>query len=400
MEKLNIFFNRIRELTFFQRLFGWGKTRSLSYEAFSEFKELVRQLEVQRDQWNALNNEKIKLQAEIEGQQVRLNQLEKNLIEKEHQADRLSKNIEEQNRLITDLNRKVTRFETEEAGRTMEYQRNVSALNQAKEEANKEKTKLYEDRLKEKEENFERMKRTWSEHQTSVQQKIKLICEQHTIHYVEKVPFRGDPDNTIEICGEYIIFDAKSPANDDLSNFPKYIRTQTESVKKYSSQENVKKDIFLVIPSNTVDSIGQFSYNMGAYNVFVITKDALEPVILSLKKIEEYEFADSLSPEERDNICRIIGRFAHTTKRRIQIDQFFAGEFLELLSRCRNDLPEPILQQVIEFEKAEKLNPPSDKRAKQLLTRDLQEKKENINAEARMRNIEIPENFDDVKKLD
>ena len=47
----------------------------------------------------------------------------------------------------------------------------------------------------------------------------------------------------------------------------------------------------------------------------------------------EYEFAEKLSPEERDNICRIIGKFAHTTKRRIQIDQFFANEFLDTLSK-------------------------------------------------------------------
>ena len=77
---------------------------------------------------------------------------------------------------------------------------------------------------------------------------------------------------------------------------------------------------------------------MGDYNVFVITIDSLEPIILSLKKIEEYEFAEQLSPEERDNICRIIGKFAHTTKRKIQVDQFFTNQFIELLVKCKNDL--------------------------------------------------------------
>ena len=74
------------------------------------------------------------------------------------------------------------------------------------------------------------------------------------------------------------------------------------------------KDLFLVIPSNTLSVVNQYTYNIGDYNVYIITKDSLEPIILSLKKIEEYEFADKLSPEERDNICRIIGKFAHTTK--------------------------------------------------------------------------------------
>ncbi|MEP7317534.1 MAG: hypothetical protein ABI921_02300, partial [Panacibacter sp.] len=105
------------------------------------------------------------------------------------------------------------------------------------------------------------------------------------------------------------------------------------------------------------------------------------------------------SPEERDNICRVIGKFAHTTKRKIQIDQFFAAEFLEILVRCKNDLPEDILKQVIEYEKAEKLNPPSERKSKQILTKELQDKHALINAEAGIRDVVIPINFEDIKNL-
>ena len=149
----------------------------------------------------------------------------------------------------------------------------------------------------------------------------------------------------------------------------------------------MKKDLFLFIPSNTLHVINQFTYNIGDYNVYIITKDALEPIILSLKKIEEYEFADKLSPEERDNVCRIIGKFAHTTKRRIQIDQFFAEEFLDTLNKAGTQLPRDILESVIQFENAEKLNPPMEKRKKQILTKDLKDKSEEIKKEIELRNI-------------
>jgi len=139
---------------------------------------------------------------------------------------------------------------------------------------------------------------------------------------------------------------------------------------------------------------------MGDYNVFVITKDSLEPIILSLKKIEDYEFADKLSPEDRDNICRVIGKFTHTTKRKIQIDQFFANQFIELLVKSGNELPEDILQSVVEYEKAEKLNPPTEKRKKEIATKELKEKNELIKAEAHIREIDIPESFDDIKKME
>ena len=90
--------------------------------------------------------------------------------------------------------------------------------------------------------------------------------------------------------------------------------------------------------------------------------------------------------KERDNICRIIGKFAHTTKRRIQIDQFFAEEFLETLQKAKQ-LPKEILESVIQFENAEKLNPPMEKRKKQILTKDLKEKSEEIQKEIELRDI-------------
>src|SRR6185503_11454978 len=104
-------------------------------------------------------------------------------------------------------------------------------------------------------------------------------------------------------------------------------------------------------------------------------------------KIEEYEFVNQLSPEERENVCRLIGKFAHMTKRRIQIDQFFAWEFLEILTRCKSDLPKEILDKVIEFEKSEKLNPPQEKRSKQILTKELEDDNGKIRKEVEAKGI-------------
>lgn len=175
---------------------------------------------------------------------------------------------------------------------------------------------------------------------------------------------------------------------------------QTESVKKYIKEDNVKKDIFLVIPSNTVDVIAPCLYNMGDYNVYVVTLDALEPIILSLKKLEEYEFVEQLTPEERENICRVIGKFAHMTKRRIQIDQFFGRQFLEILTRCESDLPRDVLEKVVEYEKSEKLNPPVDKRAKLISSEELEVDSQRIRKEAEAKAIAFPASIqEDIKSL-
>ena len=281
-------------------------------------------------------------------------------------------------------------YQKAEEGRQKEVSKSIASALTLQESLEAEKSRLNDERVQEKEDLLKKMKLKWSDHEKDVQTHLQLICRNNVITYVSQEDFphpRNKPDSSIEIMDQLIVFDAKSPANDDLSNFPKYIKNQTENLKKYAKHDNVKNDLFLVIPSNTLDVIDQFHYNIGDYNVYVISKDALEPVVLSLKKIEEYEFADKLSPEERDNVCRIIGKFAHTTKRRIQVDEFFAREFLDTLSKAGSQLPRDILENVIKFENAEKLNPPMEKRNKKILTKDLKEQVDKLEKEMEMREI-------------
>lgn len=400
MEKLTLFFNRIKEITLWQRIFSWGALRKLSYEAYEQYRDLDKSLGERQRELEQLRNDITRLNAEKLGLERKVIDMEKFTIQKDVNFAALNQRLEDLSKELNTATNRISKYESVEEKRNEDYGKKIAQLNQVKTDLDNERNRLNDERLREKEESFERMKRQWNEHETMVEQRIKQICSAHIITYVDKVPFRGNPDNAIEVCNEFIIFDAKSPANDDLSNFPRYIKTQTDNVKKYANQNAVRKDVFLVIPSNTIEVIGQLTYNMGDYTVYVITIDALEPIILSLKKIEEYEFAEQLSPEDRDNICRVIGKFAHTTKRKIQIDQFFANQFIELLVRCKNDLPEEILKTVVDFEKAEKLNPPTERRSKQILTQELQDRNDAINAEAQFRNIDIPDSFEEIKRLE
>jgi len=281
-------------------------------------------------------------------------------------------------------------YQKAEEGRQKEVSKSIASALTLQESLEAEKSRLNDERVQEKEDALKKMKLKWSDHEKDVQNHLQLICRNNVITYVSQEDFphpRNKPDSSIEIMDQLIVFDAKSPANDDLSNFPKYIKNQTENLKKYAKHDNVKNDLFLVIPSNTLEVIDQFHYNIGDYNVYIISKDALEPVVLSLKKIEEYEFADKLSPEDRDNVCRIIGKFAHTTKRRIQVDEFFAREFLDTLTKAGTQLPRDILENVIKFENAEKLNPPMEKRNKKILTKDLKQQVDKLEKEMELREI-------------
>jgi len=387
MEKLNLFFDRVKDLSFWQRLFHWRNIRSLSFDAYEEFRAITRETEAGRESLSRLQNRMTEVTARNENLSQKVRELEVQSARKEAGLEELNGRLREHASTINELTKKVAAFEATREENVRNYNENIARLNQTKDSLEAERRRLTEEKLREASDRMEAMKRQWSEHETDVKNAIIRICDLNHVNYIEKVPFRGNPDNTIEISGEYIIFDAKSPANDDLSNFPTYIKTQADNLKKYASQDNVKKSIFLVVPTNTIDRIKQLTYRLGDYDVFVITKDALEPVILSLKKIEEYDLADKLSPEDRDSICRIIGKFAHTAKRRIQVDQFFSEEFIDIVLKSQKELPEDIKKQVIEFEKSEKLNPPSEKRAKIISIDELQKKSEEIEAEAQSKKL-------------
>lgn len=299
----------------------------------------------------------------------------------------LKSNFQNLQKEITDSREINTRLLKDEEFRKKEHSNAVSSLTTIQAQIYERNNKEQEERTNKELERIKALKETWSRHQENAQNLIKAICQKHTIQYLEKVPFKGDPDNTLQICDEFIVFDAKSPATDDLTHFPVYLKDQAEKALKYARQENVKSDIFFVVPSNTLEYLDLFVYRHGEHNVYIISVDALEPVILALKKIEEYEFAKELSPEDRENICRILGRFAHLSKRRIQVDSFFAKQFIELAYKCETNLPLDILEDVMEFEKAEKLNPPMEKRVKAIPIKELEKDIKTISQEAEGRGI-------------
>jgi len=389
-DRLNLFFERIKLLTFWQRVFGWRSLKNLSYEAYEEFKSLVG--EVDRiskgidQQSNAIANlekDKEHLNSNIDTRDKVINEQGKEIALLKQKVDQLGKDISR-------MEQENVAFKRDENHRQREHENRMAVLKGEIERVGNERNMEKDERQNAEIELLQSLKETWANHQDNVVGNIKRICQKHTIEYVENVPFKGKPDAVIKICDEYVVLDAKSPASNNLENFPTYIRTQTESVGKYVKEDNVRKDLFLVVPSNTVDVLDQFCYNMADYSVYIVTVDALEPIILSLKKIEDYEFVNQMSPEERENICRVIGKFAHMTKRRIQIDHFFAWEFLDILTKCKADLPREILEKVVEFEKSEKLNPPQERRSKQILTRDLEDDAGRIQKEAEAKAIVFP----------
>jgi hypothetical protein len=431
---LHSFLERIRNISFFQRLFSWSKIKSQLIDAFTALSRLnkdIENLEASKGQLLAevVNHRKdIKL---LEEQKTRLEEAQKRyqelLGDRENKAKELStllttaqanfRNAESQsNTLRTELaetketlrhlqqnlrqsQEECIRLQKEEEGRKNEHSKALDTFQKWREQIQAERNREIEHRQEAELQRLRDLKQTWNDHEAAVKARMKMLCQKHTIEYADSVPFKGTPDNAVKLSNEYIVFDAKSPGSDDLGNFPVYLKDQAEKAKKYAKLEDVKKDIFFVVPSNTLDVLRQTVYSLGDYEVYVLSIDVLEPLLLCLQKIETYEFAEQLTPEERENICRIIGRFTHLTKRRIQIDSFFARQFMEMVLKCDSELPEEVKQEVAAFEKAEKLNPPSDRRTKTLDNKELQKDMLQLELEIKSKGIVTSDISDELNKL-
>lgn len=384
-DNTNKLFEAIKEMNLWQRLFNWKRIISLSLEAYNEFKTADKGLDEINDSIAQIND----LNKDLEHRKEKIMELQNSIKLLESKKDSVSsENIELEKQLIA--------YKKLEEKKQEEYDSKVERLNTLRDQMEEDRLRIKEEREAEIAERFERMKQTWRLHESNVEQYVKGICKRHSVEYLDKdkLPFEGKPDNTIQIANQYIIFDAKSPQGEDLTNFPKYVQSETEKLKKYAKIPDVKKDLFLIVPTNTIEHIKQLFYNMSEYYVHVITIDSVEPVILTLKKIEEYEFAEQLSPEDRDNICRIIGRFAHATKRRIQVDQYFTDEFIDILTKTSH-LPEEILEQAVKFESSGKLNPPMERRSKKIELKKLEKDKNRQKRDAEAKNIIITTAFKD-----
>ena len=430
-ENLRRFFERIKNVGFFERIFSWKAIVSLGYDAFGEYQRLFNLLGEKEQQLSDLTvqgrdltqardfyqRQVSRLQQDLSSEVARSQSLNDKITDKERQRATVSATLAETqanteltilqlkgdlsaslgkfdqlNSQYIEAQKTLAEFRQKEQDRIREHDQRIADLNSLKKQLEDDRIRLQAEHDEEIRAEFADMEQTWRKHEEVVEQSLRSICQRHTIEYCDKENFPyadKKPDNALVICDQYVIFDAKSPKNpDELGNFPQYIRNQAEAAKKYAKEENVKKDIFLVVPANTLEYLDEFYLNMADYHVFIVTHECLEPVILALRKVEDYEFAEQLDPEDRENLCRVIGKFAHATKRRIQIDNYFSNEFIGLLQGC-SSLPDEILKKVVEYEKAEKMNPPMEKRKKLIPIKELDHDVKVISKEAEAREIDI-----------
>jgi chromosome segregation ATPase len=138
MEKLTLFFSKIKELTFLQRLFSWRSVRNLSYDAFEEFKSLQKELLIKNGQIDSLEKRSVQLETKNEGLLETIDQYEITFRKKEEEANLLNLKIDTLNREKSELKDANSKYENAEEQRDRSYRNSIGQLNQLKETLEKE----------------------------------------------------------------------------------------------------------------------------------------------------------------------------------------------------------------------------------------------------------------------
>ena len=366
MNTIKQIIQEVNSIGFWKIIFRWSSIKNWLVNIFLDLQKVTETAEQEHLDLERANRDLVQLRTAKESIESRVNDL---------QQDKAVQTAE-----LTSLRNQLRQLESENSQlkstdekRYIDHQKSLETLTVFQNGILAEKEMMKNEQQSKVVARLENQKQTWQRHQQDVENKMRLLCEKHTIEYVDTVPFKGDPDNTVMISNLFQIFDSKSPRGEDLSNFTTYLNKEAQNAKKYAEKKDVRSDIFFVVPSNTLEILTQTVYVFEKHCVYVIPAEALEPVLISLKKIEDYEFIGQFTPEDRENICRIIGRLVHNIKRRVQIDISLGKETMSLASDCEKILPEEIVKEVLLIERAIKVNPTRELKGKEIPLEELKE---------------------------
>jgi hypothetical protein len=294
------------------------------------------------------------LQAQLESEKSERNKLVGQ--NKQMYAEQLSlkeevKSLKKDN---ADLEKKVSKYEASDDRREEQIATRIQQLDAAKDALEDEKIRVRqedEERLRIAEEERDRI---WNDHENAVIAQLTSLCKLPQLafaHYTNtNLPddfISLKPDFMIEFLDQYIIFDAKASKAESLQTYiTNAVKTTASKVKK---NPKIASMIFLVVPSEAISELKSFVYPVDGYTVYVVSPEALSPILSSLKRITTYEFADQMDPQQRENIVQLIAELDFHINLRNAADILLTKQGAQILEKAQ--LMDPELAEEVAMKK-------------------------------------------------
>jgi hypothetical protein len=251
-----------------------------------------------------------------------------------------------------ELTKKITTFESEQRRKQQDFEKKIEDLEAAKRGYDEERARVIredEDRLQMELQERDRM---WNEHENTVNALLTSLCkmQEHSFAFFDNTNlpegFDGSlkPDFLIDFLGQYIIFDSKVSKRTD--GIQTYISDNVKkTAKKLKNKTSIYPAVFFVVPTDAISELKKTYFYEEGFSFYVISPEALAPILASLKKITEYELTEQLDPLQRENIVGLIADLDWHVNFRNAADIFMSKLGVDILSKARNLDPE-IAQEV------------------------------------------------------
>jgi len=260
-----------------------------------EVAKLEKEVEIEKAEHNKLTGANKQMYAELAQAKAKLQSIEK-----------------ERDTMQTTL----TRMEAKREQQEKEYARGLEKIDAAERALKEERQRVLASEVEAKQVAEEERDRLWNEHEVSVIATLVDLCKQPHLQFKSysnnNLPddFDGSlkPDFLIEFLGQYVVFDAKVSKAQSLQT---YIDDQVKkTADKMKKNDKIYPHIFLVVPTEAVRELKKLSYSKDNYTFYVVSREALSPILASLKRISTYELAETLDPQKRENIINMLADMA------------------------------------------------------------------------------------------
>jgi chromosome segregation ATPase len=210
------------------------------------------------------------------------------------------------------LQREVQTYAANDTRKEKEFTQRLEKLEGVKVSLEQERQRVIQEDEAKRARELEERDRLWADHENSVVSILSDLCKQPSFSFTNytntTLPegFDGSlkPDFMIDFLGQYVIFDAKISKSKSLQT---YVNDQVKkTVEKVKDNDRIYKALFLVVPSTALAELKSHHYIVDGYTIFVVSPEALPPILASFKRISMYEFAEQMDPQQRENIIQVI----------------------------------------------------------------------------------------------
>lgn len=210
------------------------------------------------------------------------------------------------------LQKMVTKFETNREHQEEEHRDMVNKLQNAERALEKERQRVIENEADQRRIAEEERDRLWNDHENDVITTLVDLCKQPHLQFTSfsnnNLPddFDGSlkPDFLIDFLGQYVVFDAKASKAQSLQTYiDDQVKKTSEKMKK---NDKIYPHVFLVVPTEAIGELKKLMYAKDQYTFYVVSREALSPILASLKRISTYELAETLDPQKRENIINTL----------------------------------------------------------------------------------------------